>query len=389
MTSYGNDHYSYDDTNGRIKKIENSETRYYISNNGATLSEYGENDSLEAEYIYGPSGMVAKLRPDFGYIWYYKDHLGSTRQMSEGNMERDYYPFGESKVASGDESAYQYSGKERDANTGLDYFGARYYNPSTGRWLSADPAHQDISPYLYTSNSPVSRIDPSGLWYMDFTDYFSDKYYKPPAITSVHATEDENGNLTIFEIRDDHDPTLYIYDTPGGNIIKAINLDSHPGLRSIIHSALLKAGINPEKAANALYPDYTRWRDLALGVSWAMVGGLACGGISALAPDLALSTSDFKLLYDWLKIIRATGNGNTWQTFLQASHLDYASAQSLYWRLLPVLQQIARAYVQTAKKTPFAVDFIYGATPTGVPAFSPGGFWGMLFRYAFDKVRGN
>ncbi len=189
MTSYGNDHYSYDDTNGRIKKIENSETRYYISNNGATLSEYGENDSLEAEYIYGPSGMVAKLRPDFGYIWYYKDHLGSTRQMSEGNMERDYYPFGESKVASGDESAYQYSGKERDANTGLDYFGARYYDASIGRWLSVDPLHQDYSPYTYTGDNPVSRVDLNGnYWFGIYSGAAAVLRYPSVGALSIEAT---------------------------------------------------------------------------------------------------------------------------------------------------------------------------------------------------------
>jgi RHS repeat-associated protein len=55
-------------------------------------------------------------------------------------MRRDYYPFGESVTSSGDEeSLYQFIGKEKDSNTGLFYFGARYYDPGIGRFLSVDP----------------------------------------------------------------------------------------------------------------------------------------------------------------------------------------------------------------------------------------------------------
>ncbi|MBD3330566.1 hypothetical protein GF354_03470 [Candidatus Peregrinibacteria bacterium] len=91
-------------------------------------------------------------------------------------MRRDYYPFGESVTASGDEeSLYQFTGKEKDSNTGLIYFGARYYDPGIGRWIIADPAINNfdidliekynlfsISPYCYARNNPIIRIDENG-----------------------------------------------------------------------------------------------------------------------------------------------------------------------------------------------------------------------------------
>jgi RHS repeat-associated protein len=87
------------------------------------------------------------------------------------------YPFGEFMVASGDESDYQFTGKERDGNTGLDYFpacpnaqqsgrGTRYCDASIGRWLSVDPLADffpDITPYHYYHNNPINRIDLHGL----------------------------------------------------------------------------------------------------------------------------------------------------------------------------------------------------------------------------------
>jgi RHS repeat-associated protein len=47
-------------------------------------------------------------------------------------------------------------------NADLLYFGRRYYDPSLGRWLTPDPAHQSFSPYAYCGNNPFNNIDPNG-----------------------------------------------------------------------------------------------------------------------------------------------------------------------------------------------------------------------------------
>jgi RHS repeat-associated protein len=71
-----------------------------------------------------------------------------------------------------DEVPPQFTGKERDAETGLDYFGARYYAWTLGRFLAVDPSRLSIEKsnpqtwnrYVYTRNDPLNRIDSNGKW---------------------------------------------------------------------------------------------------------------------------------------------------------------------------------------------------------------------------------
>ena len=64
------------------------------------------------------------------------------------------------------DARYKYTEKERDAETGYDYFGARYYDARVGRFLAVDP-HMSTSPglssYLYSGNNPLAFVDPTGM----------------------------------------------------------------------------------------------------------------------------------------------------------------------------------------------------------------------------------
>jgi RHS repeat-associated protein len=58
-----------------------------------------------------------------------------------------------------------FTGKERDKHSGLDYFGARYYDAGIGKWLSVDPLADNYyswSPYNYSMNDPINKYDPDG-----------------------------------------------------------------------------------------------------------------------------------------------------------------------------------------------------------------------------------
>ena len=62
-------------------------------------------------------------------------------------------------------SSYTFSAKERDAETGLSYFGARYYSSDLSIWLSVDPQaakYPSLSPYVYCADNPVKLVDPNG-----------------------------------------------------------------------------------------------------------------------------------------------------------------------------------------------------------------------------------
>ncbi|MCB0490486.1 MAG: RHS repeat-associated core domain-containing protein [Cyclobacteriaceae bacterium] len=98
-------------------------------------------------------------------------YLGSIRVTLDqsGNVDSwtDYYPFGKQSRGSSSVSApkEKFTGKERDAESGLDYFGARYYNSEVARWLAVDPMgkkYPSVSPYNYVLNNPVNAYDPDG-----------------------------------------------------------------------------------------------------------------------------------------------------------------------------------------------------------------------------------
>jgi RHS repeat-associated protein len=100
------------------------------------------------------------------------DHLGSIRDVvnASGSVvdHIDYDAFGNisTPTNAAETGLYTYAGMQYDANTGLYYDLARYYNPQTQQWTSQDPLGFDAGDsnlYRYVNNQPANRTDPSGL----------------------------------------------------------------------------------------------------------------------------------------------------------------------------------------------------------------------------------
>ena len=73
---------------------------------------------------------------------------------------------------------FTFSAKEKDAETGYSYFGARYYNSDLSIWLSVDPMsdkYPSLSPYVYCANNPIRLVDPNGEEIGDFYDQWGRK----------------------------------------------------------------------------------------------------------------------------------------------------------------------------------------------------------------------
>jgi RHS repeat-associated protein len=130
--------------------------------------------------------------------YYHGDHLGSAQVVTDYRGEVyehiEYTPYGELWVEHApnvEATPFRFTGKERDSETGLYYYGARYLNPQTGMWLSTDPAMGEYIPqapmndearrynqnlpgmggvfntvnlhtYHYAGNNPVNLVDPDG-----------------------------------------------------------------------------------------------------------------------------------------------------------------------------------------------------------------------------------
>ena len=72
-----------------------------------------------------------------------------------------------SQKAGGWTTPYKFNGKELDDETGMYYYGARYYDPRLSMWHGVDPLAErgpQYSPYTYTFNNPIRYIDPDGRW---------------------------------------------------------------------------------------------------------------------------------------------------------------------------------------------------------------------------------
>lgn len=182
VSSANGELYKYDGEGNRVSKTGTVSELHW---NGASSDPLAESDAagnMTADYIYFGSARVARVDANNPThpVYYLSDQLGSTTVLSSDagvNLgEEMYLPFGGERWSSiSDSNHYKFTGKQRDAETGLDYFGARYYSSNMGRWLSPDWSQatdpvpyadlgdpQSLNLYGYVRNNPVFRVDLDG-----------------------------------------------------------------------------------------------------------------------------------------------------------------------------------------------------------------------------------
>ncbi|WP_320019765.1 RHS repeat-associated core domain-containing protein [Labilibaculum manganireducens] len=138
----------------------------------------------------------------------YDNHLGSASlelDESAGIISyEEYHPFGTSSYRSGrtetetSQKRYKYVGKECDNETGLYYYGARYYASWLCRFVSVDPLQFDYphyTPFQYAGNKPITYIDLDGLEEVKY-DVNSDRYYDSRHPNSVSCLVTNQYSLT-------------------------------------------------------------------------------------------------------------------------------------------------------------------------------------------------
>ena len=160
-------------------------------------------------------------------FYYHPDHLGSSSYITDVNGEVsqhiEYFAFGETFVeehSNTSNTPYKFNAKELDDETGLYYYGARYYDPKTNVWQSVDPlaGYNPIlevehyidgqhnggiqnsgnnNPYIYTYQNPILYVDPNGKQNV----FFETRSFAPfPSFGKLPYPKILRGHTPIFTI---------------------------------------------------------------------------------------------------------------------------------------------------------------------------------------------
>ncbi len=165
----------YDAFGNRARKMVPSQTQDITTYIGQ-LYECNSNTGDCTKYIFAGEQRIANIKGAETY-YYHTDHLQSSNIVTDKNGTKVediyYYPYGEIRTDTGTLSVrHKFTGHEYDAETGLIYMGARYYDPKLARFISADtivpmPFYpQTLNRYSYAINNPIvlRELDGHCFW---------------------------------------------------------------------------------------------------------------------------------------------------------------------------------------------------------------------------------
>ncbi len=261
-------YYQYDAQGNRIVKTVGSKQRIYLGDyeictefNVSSTTIHVVDDKSRIATIDNSSQIGGPLiRFQIG------NQLGSAsvelNETSEIITYEEYYPYGGSsiygyKVGLVSTKRYRYSGKEKDEESGLYYYGARYYGAWIGRWFGCDPKDKafDLNQYFFSRNNPIRYVDFEGKYpiLLDETHetitkqafnstfgskYSNNKYFISELINGVRFPDEPQGLKTWNIIRKVKSGDI------DESMKKTISYRSHFGDKQIWHSMAI-SGENP------------------------------------------------------------------------------------------------------------------------------------------------
>ena len=169
--------FSYDGQGRRASRtVGTGRTDYWYDETGLAL----ENGATNATYLRAPDGLALSISGPAGFGNYGRDRQGSTTALTrdDGTQVNNYRydPWGNWLTATGMYNPITYHGGYVDTASGMLLMGARYYQPSTGRFTQLDPHPGkllDINRYAYAGCNPVNYSDPSGLSHCNLVTMFA------------------------------------------------------------------------------------------------------------------------------------------------------------------------------------------------------------------------
>ena len=175
-----------DKYNQQLQSIKDNYKTFDLPYNGEDNDDYvngqgfccndGTPEAAQARAMARTRAANGNFKPNDDYekmqFYYHPDHLGSSSYITnldgEVSQHIEYVPFGEVFIEERNNTwntPYLFNAKEFDEETGMYYYGARYYEPRLSLWVSTDPLGETaphITVYCYTANNPTILIDPDG-----------------------------------------------------------------------------------------------------------------------------------------------------------------------------------------------------------------------------------
>ncbi len=226
--------YTYDGDGNRVQKSNGK--IYWYGGKSEILSESDTNGNITDEYVlFGGRRVAHRIVSGNSFYYYVEDLLGTTRVITTSTgtkcYDGDFYPFGGERTPYTNTCTqnYKFTGKERDAESGLDNFTARYDSSSIGRFMSPDPLPwldwqrgnkeergefedfisnpQNFNMYSYVNNNPLNKTDPTGMKGCQA----GDKKFETCTITIVYDPKTSKGTITVTgQNKGDKDPTVLL-----------------------------------------------------------------------------------------------------------------------------------------------------------------------------------
>ena len=180
--SYKKIEYTYDGNGNRISLHEGDETTFEAHQDSKLLYKLIK-EVQAVDYIYLGGHKIIQLKHKISElattadaVYLHNDLLGSpilqTNAAGNTQLQQEYLPYGNelNETPQDDNPHTGYTGKQHNDDSGLSYFGGRYYDPTIGRFMAIDP--KDINPevplsfnrYVYANDNPYKFKDENGKW---------------------------------------------------------------------------------------------------------------------------------------------------------------------------------------------------------------------------------